>query len=249
MTPIYPSRLLDASYGAQKGPLLVVQRNRVSLLMWLVQDSVFRGDSGWFSPTSAEPFMFRYEHHLRDNALQRMARYGLDQVPNAMAKLDQAFQSPQGWTAFRRCVSGSIGVNAWCQKFDAQVRAQTSWRPRLPQHHSNGAVEAELVTTKAAIDDRHAVLRNKFRTNQLLELVRANINHQADVATFARTLRTSLEAGVTAAHQLSCVDRGTRTMRVNGVKVIRPGFPADSTPWKRGWSHGQEAGGTDEVSG
>ena len=47
----------------------------------------------------------------------------------------------------------------------------------------------------------------------------ATINHQADVATFARTLRTSLEAGVTTEHQLSCVDRGTRTMRVNGVKV------------------------------
>ncbi len=174
--------------------------------------------SNW-SPASAEPFVFRCEHHLRANALQRMARYGLDQVPDAVAKLDKAFQSPQGWAAFRRYVSGCIGVDAWCQKLDAQVRAQASWRPRLPKHHSNGAVEAALVMMKSAIDDRHAVLRNKFRTNQLLELVRANINHQADVATFARTLRTSLEAGATTERQLSCVDRGTRTMQVNGVLV------------------------------
>ena len=174
--------------------------------------------SNW-SPTAAEPFVFRCEHHLRANVLQRMAWYGLDQSPDAVTRLDNAFHSPQGWAAFRRRVSGSIGVDAWCQKLDAQVRAQTSWRSRLPEHHSNGAVEAALATTKSAIDDRHAVLRNKFRTNQLLELVRANINHQADVTTFARTLRTSLEAGATTERQLSCVDRGTRTMQVNGVLV------------------------------
>lgn len=148
-----------------------------------------------------------------------MNRYGLDQSRDAMAKLDKAFQSPQGWAAFRRRVAGSIGRGLVVPEVGRQGPRSGVLAFRLPEHHSNGTVEAALVATKNAIGERHAVLRSQFLTNQLLELVRANINHQADVVTFACTLRTSLKAGTTTEGQISCIDRGTRTMRVNGVKV------------------------------
>jgi len=34
----------------------------------------------------------------------------------------------------------------------------------------------------------------------------------------------------------------------NGAGMNRPGIPGGSIPWKRGWSHGQEAGVIEEVS-
>jgi hypothetical protein len=63
------------------------------------------------------------------------------------------------------------------------------------------------------------VLRNKYRTNQMLELVRAGINRWAEVTAFARTLRTSLEDGTLTQPQLRCIGAGTRTRRINHVLV------------------------------
>jgi hypothetical protein len=167
----------------------------------------------------AEPFVFGCEYHLRKNALEKMHPYGLEMDAQIMKKLELAFDSPQGWAAFRRAVAQSINVDAWCATVDAQVRAQSSWRPRLPAHHSNGAVEAAIERVREVISDRSVVLRNKYRTNQLLELVRAGINHQADVTAFARALRTGLEAGALPQRQLRCIDPGTRTRRINEVLV------------------------------
>ena len=172
----------------------------------------------WSQPTS-EPFILRCEYHLRKNALDYLVARNLHYDEKVMNLLDHAFESPQGWDAFRKSVANYTAVTRWCTKNDARIRAQTTMRPNLPPHHSNGAVEAAIIAAKAAIGTRQAVLRNKFRTNQMLELVRADINHRADPVVFARSLRTSLEAGVLTEHQLTCVDVGTRTRRVKGRLV------------------------------
>ncbi len=174
-----------------------------------------RDRSNW-SLTQAEPLIFRCEHHLLTNSLRGMARYGLDQSPAALVKLDKAFLSPQRWAAFD---AAGLVPSVWARGSripTPRCETQDSWRARLAQYHSNGAVGTALVTTKAG-GDHHVMLRNKFLMNQLLELVRAHINHQADAATFARRLYTSHEAKVTTERQLSCAGRGTRSTRVNGV--------------------------------
>jgi hypothetical protein len=174
-----------------------------------------------WSPAGAEPFVLRCEYHLRANALKFIKRQHLASEDEVLEKLDKAFGSPQGWAAFRRKVANYPDVIDWCDREDAQIRSQTAWRSRLPAHHSNGAVEAAIATVKGIIDPRAAVLRNKYRTNQMLELVRTHINKNANATDFARTLRTSLEAGATVLPQLSCVDVGTRTREINGV-MVRP---------------------------
>ncbi len=174
-----------------------------------------------WSPAGAEPFVFRCEYHLRRNALGALAGYELHNNEQLLGLLDKAFVSPQGWAAFRRAVAEHISVDAWCDGVDVQVRSQSSWRARLPQVHSNGAVEAAIVAVREAIGTRHAVLRNKYRTNQMLELVRAAINRRANVADLARTLRTDLGGGAMTLHQLSCVDHGTRTWKAGGTEIIK----------------------------
>lgn len=48
---------------------------------------------------------------------------------------------------------------------------------------------------EAVVATRDFALRNKLRSNQILELVRARFNHEADEIVFARTLRAALEGG------------------------------------------------------
>ena len=92
---------------------------------------------------------------------------------------------------------------------NAQVRSQTSWRSRLPAHHSNAGAKKAITEVKRVIATRDFALRNKFRTNQMLELVRARFNHEADEIVFARTLRAALEGGQILGRQLACRDVGT----------------------------------------
>jgi hypothetical protein len=92
-------------------------------------------------------------------------------------------------------------------------------RLNLPPHHSVGAVEAAIIAAKAVIGTRQAVLGKKFRTNQMNELVRADINHRAEPVDFASLLRTGLELGLLTERQLCCVDVGTRTRHFKGRLV------------------------------
>lgn len=105
---------------------------------------------------------------------------------------------------------------------DAQARAQTSWRSRLPAHHSNAAAENLLDDVRSIIEGREFSFRNKVRTNRMLELVRLRLNHRADELVFARTLRAALEAGQLPGHQLQCRDKGTRVTKAERKAGRRP---------------------------
>jgi hypothetical protein len=179
-----------------------------------------------WSTANAEPFVFRCEYHLRENALTQIRKLRLAAEEEVIEKLDKAFESPQGWAAFRRRVAVYPEVVEWCDREDAQVRSQTAWRARLPAHHSTSAVEQAIREVQVITDPRSKVLLNKYRTNRMLELVRTNINQNANQTEFARTLRTSLANGTLTFPQLSCVDVGTRTRKVNGVKVQAPNLPS-----------------------
>lgn len=178
-----------------------------------------------WSTVEPEPFWLRCEYHLRENALAQLRPYGLDQEGGTVVEhLRSAFHSPQGWAAFRRQIDpdGYITLNAWCDQVDAQVRAQTSWRSRLPAHHSNAAAENLLDDVKAIIEGREFSFRNKVRTNRMLELVRLRLNHRADELVFARTLRAALETGQLPGHQLQCRDKGTRVTKAQRKAGQRP---------------------------
>jgi len=181
----------------------------------------------WSIP-SAEPFLWDCEHHLRNTLAVQLHKQFITPVPAFVALADRAFSSVADWNALRvAAVQGRYhAVDQWCIRSDAQVRAQLAWRPQLPRHFTNGAVEAAIFQTRGFINGRELSLRNKYRTNQLLELLRAHFNGHAVEADFARTLRLSLEAGTPRARQLECADIGTRGQRVGGVLVRSTVLPS-----------------------
>ena len=165
-----------------------------------------------WSSVPAEPFWLHCEYHLRQNALAHAETYGHfgDKDP-VISHLDSAFTSLPGWLAFRRAVStDEVALDTWCVSHDAQMRAQTIWRSRLPQHQGNGAAERALREVRKVIEGREEGLRNKVRTNRMLELVRVRYNRWADVEVYTRHLRAGLSGGQATLHQLTCREPGTR---------------------------------------
>lgn len=173
-----------------------------------------------WSPLATEPFVKWCEHHLYELALKNLGRYGLDKDPTARVLLGQAFKTPQGWQAFRDFAADHIQLDAWCARNDSWVTPQTTWRTRLPDHHANGAVEKALQQVIGLIGQRAYSFRNRYRTNQLLELARLRINGAADEAAYAGAIRQHLNTGGPLRRQLSCADHGTRP-RQRGQRVAR----------------------------
>ena len=103
-----------------------------------------------WSSVAAEPFWLSCEHHLRANAIERAETYGhFDRNDPVISRLTSAFTSLPGWLALRRAISSDeVGLDEWWLGVDAQVRAQTIWRSRLPQHYANGAVERALTDVR-----------------------------------------------------------------------------------------------------
>jgi hypothetical protein len=177
-------------------------------------------------PEPAAPFIYRCEHHLSQNAFKALKRLKLESDAPLMVALRDAFKSPAQWAHFRSLAAAHVGIAEWCRTNDKLIKCQSAWRANLPPHRANGAVEAALQVVKAATDYRSLVLGNKYRTNQMLELVMASINGQADVDVFARALRTGLRNGAVTQPQLTCVDKGTRTRKVNGVLAEATNLPS-----------------------
>ena len=181
--------------------------HRAAVKRWPAPDAAARN----WSPVPCEPFVKWCEHHLYKLALSHMRHYGLTGDPAKMALLAKAFKSPQGWAAFRRMAAAYLQLDDWCARNDHWVRPQASWRARLPAHHANGAVEHVLSRTRDVIGARAFTLRNEYRTNQMLELVRLRLNRHADETTYASALRDHLAAGGRFDRQLACRDIGTKT--------------------------------------
>lgn len=173
-----------------------------------------------WSPLPTEPFVKWCEHHLYELGRKNLERYGLHKDPTARTLLGQAFKSPQGWAAFTAFAEGHIQLDAWCAKNDPWVSAQTASRSRLPDHHANGAVEKALQQVIGLMGQRAYSFRNRYRTNQLLELARLRINGVADETAYAAAIRHHLNTGGTLPRQLTCADRGTRP-RQRGQRVQR----------------------------
>ena len=60
------------------------------------------------------------------------------------------------------------------------------------------------------IEGREEGLRNKVRTNRMLELVRVRYNRWADVEVYTRHLRAQLSGGQPTLHQLTCREPETK---------------------------------------
>lgn len=141
------------------------------------------------------PFVFRCEHHLRENARENLdadcvAHWGSVR----MTALNDAFRSPDGWAAFKDTVWPKHATTyKWVQDNDAQVRAQVAARHQLPEHHSTAALDAHLGTVRDYLDSRSFVLRNQRRTTTMLGLVRLHLNGTDSPARYATALRTWLD--------------------------------------------------------
>lgn len=165
-----------------------------------------------WSTVNAEPFWLSCEYHLRANAQKNAETYGhFGDQDLVISRLGAAFTSLPGWLALRRAVSSDeVSLDAWCLRVHDQVRAQTIWRSRLPEHHANGAAERALRDVRRVIEGREEALRNKVRTNRMLELVRVRYNRWADVEVYTRQLRSGLSGGEATPRQLTCREPGTK---------------------------------------
>src|SRR5665648_441208 len=160
----------------------------------------------------AVPFVFRCEHHLRENARENLdadcvAHWGSVR----MTALNDAFRSPDGWAAFKDTVwPKHANTYKWVKNNDAQVRAQVAARHQLPEHHSTAALDAHLGTVRDYLDSRSFVLRNQRRTTTMLGLVRLHLNGTDSPARYATALRTWLDTqGGTPPGQRGGYDAGT----------------------------------------
>jgi len=158
------------------------------------------------------PFVFRCEHHLRENARENLdadcvAHWGSVR----MTALNDAFRSPDGWAAFKDTVwPKHANTYKWVKNNDAQVRAQVAARHQLPEHHSTAALDAHLGTVRDYLDSRSFVLRNQRRTTTMLGLVRLHLNGTDSPARYATALRTWLDTqGGTPPGQRGGYDAGT----------------------------------------
>ena len=75
---------------------------------------------------------------------------------------------------------------------------------------SRYAAERALREVRRVIEGREEGLRNKMRTNRMLELVRVRYNRLADVEVYTCHLRDRLAGGEATPHQLTCREPGTR---------------------------------------
>jgi hypothetical protein len=163
-----------------------------------------------WSTYPAEPYIYRCELHLRKNALTAAAKGYYDTGRDSPIRrgLETAFHSPQDWAIFVAMAKKYPYLARWCRRVNDQLISQTAWRAQLPAHHSNAEVERAIATARNVIDTRAFVLRNKFRTNQMLELVRVRFNHQANQMVYARTLRAALGSGRCARQPTNASRRG-----------------------------------------
>jgi hypothetical protein len=112
-----------------------------------------------------------------------------------MTALKDAFRSPQGWAAFTATVwPKHANTYQWAQDNDAQVLAQVTARPLLPEHHSTAAPDTHLGTVRDYLDCRSFVLRNQRRTTTMLGLIRLPLNGTDSPARYAIALGAWLEA-------------------------------------------------------
>lgn len=158
------------------------------------------------------PFVFRCEHHLRENVRERLEQ---DQVAHwgsvRMEALNDAFRSPLGWAAFKATVGlKQAETAAWVAANDAAVSAQVAVRHLLPAHYSTAALDAQLGRVRDMLDSRSFVLRNARRTTTMLGLVRLHLNGVDDTRRYTTVLRDWLDSqhGV-APPQRAGYDAGT----------------------------------------
>lgn len=149
-------------------------------------------------PSFPMPFVKRCEHHLYKNdrdALteDRVAHWGSVR----MKALSDAFQSVEGWQAFRAITHRQpklAATRAWTAANDGLVVSQAGVRGFLPDHHSTAALDAHLGTVRDYLDSRSFVLRNRDRTTLLLGLMRLHLNGTDNSRRYAELIRAWLDA-------------------------------------------------------
>lgn len=177
--------------------------------------------TGYPSPSFPVPFCYRCEHHLRDNVVEELAA---DKVTHwgsiRMNALNEAFHSPEKWSAFKATVwPKQAHAYGWVKANDEMVTTQVAVRRFLPDHHSTAALEAHLGKVRDFLDARSFVLRNQARTTTMLGLVRLHLNGHDDTRRYTELLRTWLDSnGGAGPHQRRGYDTGTSVRASQGQR-------------------------------
>jgi hypothetical protein len=85
-------------------------------------------------------------------------------------------------------------ITSWIKAHDATIRAQFDLRDEFRGYpRGNGPVEAAIAKIEIAVGERHKQFQNVYRTNLMLELVRAHLGGHDDPAIYTRIVRDELE--------------------------------------------------------
>ena len=139
----------------------------------------------------------RCEHHLYVRAASALRADGQRGMGNQFrVLLNDAFHSPQEWAAFADAVLGADlpAAGSWVRKWDKRLSAQTAWRAGIPAHYSTGALDPKLAVVRQHLRSRRWTFRNMSRMNNLLALMRLNINRCDQPGVWAKHLRVHLTA-------------------------------------------------------
>jgi hypothetical protein len=130
---------------------------------------------------------FHAKQQIKDKFTQRDPL--LDQV-------DGAFRDVATWQAWVTAVRAYDPVwwkrlHRWLDDHEAQItwQLQSGLEPA-----STGALEQSLNAVAARLNTRTSYLRNRERTNRMLELMRLSISEQDSVPAYAKSIRHFLEA-------------------------------------------------------
>ncbi len=106
------------------------------------------------------------------------------------------FTSPQAWAIYKQVATEeTAGLNKsktvkWLATNEIFVLNQMAARGRRPGPESTGPLEVHIRKFRVILKDRPALLRNRTRTNRLLQLLVANANgHASDAAWTERIMQ------------------------------------------------------------
>lgn len=112
-----------------------------------------------------------------------------------MKALNTAFRDQDGWDTFTATITPKqAAATKWVALVLERVEFQTSVRHLLPEHCTTAGAEAAAAQLRTMLEQRSFSLRNKDRTNRLLDLMRLHLNGRDDASHYHRALRSAAES-------------------------------------------------------
>jgi hypothetical protein len=172
----------------------------------------------WPPAKGPSPLVWYCRYHLKARLLDRLREDGVPFTDPLYEKAEQAITQPWNWQAFLAEYARHVRLRKterWLKSWQQTVEFQLQHQRGLTV--ASGGVETTLQVVKSAFSRRHGSFRNRKRTNRLLSLMQLQANRQANLQTYSKVIRETLEAngGHAGRRRLICDTGG-------GARSLRP---------------------------